>query len=190
MMDGVNAAGVDALRVGAAEADVTGADASRATSSSETIATRLGPETELTAYQAAKLEESKCFHNDLLYLLKSKLGVLEVNGERALVLAALNLCVAVATFFGGLFSDKLQGKVRVFFAAMMAGVMVLSICAAIWHFLKWRRGSREATDLECGGRGWFWASRYWGGVTKGSRGCGVCIYYSTCGRYGSSRLGA
>jgi hypothetical protein len=195
------AAAVDVSRVDAAEADATGpdashADASRASSTSETVATCSGSETGFTAYQAAKLRESRRFHNEVVDLLKSILGALKENGALALVLAvlaavlaALSLFVAVATLFGELFSDELHGKARVGFVAGMAGLTVVSICAAIWLFLRWKRRPRPATDVESGGRGWFCVCRYWDGVTKGSR-IAVCIYYSTCGRYGSSRLGA
>jgi hypothetical protein len=184
----VDVARVDAAEADATEADASRADASRATSSSETVAMYSGCGTGWAASVATSLKE----------LTRSNVAAqrsFQLQAERSnkltqwmLLLGALTFWFGAATLYAGVFPDKLHGKTRSIFVAVVLAVPLA--CFAVWFFLRWKSRSRQATDLESGGRGWFWACRYWDGVTKGSRRMRVYIYSSTRGRYGSSRLGA
>jgi hypothetical protein len=194
MMDGglaTAAAAGDVARVDAAEADATGPDASRADASqASSVAMCSSCETGLAASVAALLEESTRFHTDVLDVLKSLLRVLEENGLLALLLIVPDRLLKVATFNAQALPGELRGRAGVIMAAVVSA-MAVSGYVLVWIlFLIKKCGPRDVTHVESGGRGWFWACRCWDGGTKGSRRMRVCIYYSTRGRYGSSRLRA
>jgi hypothetical protein len=98
------------------------------------------------------------------------------------VLATTTMVVAILAVLGCLAELLWPGRVAAVLVALRR--LTRPICTG------WRRGPRDATDLESGGRSWLGlVVSLLERCNKGSR-IRVCIYHSTCGRYGSSRLGA
>jgi hypothetical protein len=173
------AAAGDVARVDAAEADATGPDASRAD------VTRSGPETGWTKFEAVLLQGVRRIGDEVCSSRKAQAEA----AEDARLVKHISMCLDADGIIAPALLSVVSGARAKITVVVLAILMALG-CLAASIFLGRRRGPREATDLESGGRGWFWACRYWDGVTKGSRRMRVCIYYSTRGRYGSSRLGA
>jgi hypothetical protein len=174
------AAAVDVSRVDAAEADATGPDASRADASQASS----GGETGLAASVAALLPKLQRIADEECLSRKAQAEA----AEDARLEKLIYMCLAADGIIAPALLSVVSGARATITVVVLAMLMALGCLAALIYMGR-RRGPREATDLESGG-GWFWACRRWDGGTNGSRRMRVCIYSSTRGRYGSSRLGA
>jgi hypothetical protein len=190
MMDGGSAtaaaaAAGDVARVDAVEADATGPDASRAdASSSETITTRSGPETERTAFEAVLLPGVHQIADEVCLSRKAQAEA----AEDARLTKHISMCLDADGIIAQCLLSVSSGAGKI--ATVVLAILMALGCLAASIFLGRRRGPRQATDPESGGGGWLGLCRCWGGGTNGSRRMRFCIYYSTRGRHGSSRLGA
>jgi hypothetical protein len=157
MVDSVNAVGEDASRVNASgvnasRMDMSSVDARRRRRQTRWRQTRCrvnaysGCETGLVA---ASLEDSRRLHNDVPRDLSLILTVLREHGKLVVLVMVPPAYIGFVDFIWNVFSDELSGGIYV--AVVLA---VPLVCLAVWVFLRWKRRSRQATDLESGGGGW------------------------------------